>query len=203
MFNILNMILLGIAIAAPIGPVSMLYIQKVLIGGFKTGFLSGTGIATAHAVFATLAIFGITTLNDFSTPMKSFISLIASCYLIYISTKSIISQKQLTLDIHFKVEKNYYLLKFLSITLANPMTIISFISYCSSSAYFQVNHNLIFKLFCVSGIFLGSLFWWLGFATLTLWLRKKIDNHFLSRLNIVFSIITICLGIKSIISINL
>lgn len=56
---LLKGILLGLAIAAPVGPIGLLSIQNTLRRGFKAGFITGMGAATADAAFAVAALFGL------------------------------------------------------------------------------------------------------------------------------------------------
>jgi threonine/homoserine/homoserine lactone efflux protein len=46
---------LGLSIAAPIGPTSLLCIQRTLAGGLPTGLATGLGVATVHLTYGTLA----------------------------------------------------------------------------------------------------------------------------------------------------
>src|SRR5436305_7147271 len=50
---------LGLAVAAPVGPMSLLCIRWTLAAGFATGLFSGLGIATADALYGAIAAFGL------------------------------------------------------------------------------------------------------------------------------------------------
>ena len=55
-----NGIAIGLAVAAPIGPVNLIVIRRTLRYGQLNGFLSGAGAATGDAIFAAIAAFGLT-----------------------------------------------------------------------------------------------------------------------------------------------
>lgn len=55
-------LLLGLAVAAPVGPIGVLCIQRSLAGGFWAGFGGGIGTAVADAVYAGLAAAGFAVL---------------------------------------------------------------------------------------------------------------------------------------------
>ena len=65
MFYLLKAWLLGIAIAAPIGPIGMLCVNKTLEVGFIGACLVGLGAALADAVYGCVTAFGLNTISTF------------------------------------------------------------------------------------------------------------------------------------------
>lgn len=57
---LLKGIILGLSIAAPVGPIGFLCIRRTLAQGRISGLLSGLGTATADAIYSTIAAFGLT-----------------------------------------------------------------------------------------------------------------------------------------------
>ncbi|MEN9061867.1 LysE family transporter [Ponticoccus litoralis] len=55
----LKSVLLGLAIAAPLGPIGALCINRTLERGFIAGAAGGLGAALADGVYATLAAVGL------------------------------------------------------------------------------------------------------------------------------------------------
>ncbi len=58
-------LLIGLAIAAPVGPIGVLCIRRTLAEGRATGFVSGLGAATADAFYGAVAGFGLTLVSVF------------------------------------------------------------------------------------------------------------------------------------------
>ena len=56
---------LGLAVAAPVGPMSLLCMRRTLAGGFCAGLLSGLGVATADALYGAVAAFGLVAIAGF------------------------------------------------------------------------------------------------------------------------------------------
>lgn len=50
---------MGFSIAAPVGPIGMLCIQRTLSRGFRSGFATGIGAACADMVYGLLGALGI------------------------------------------------------------------------------------------------------------------------------------------------
>lgn len=57
--DILKAFLIGICASAPIGPISILVIQKTLNKGHKAGFITGLGACLVDTVFSIIAIFAL------------------------------------------------------------------------------------------------------------------------------------------------
>ena len=66
--------LIGIAVAAPVGAMGVLCIQRTLASGWRAGVATGLGIATGDAVYAACAAFGVAALSAwlvaFQTPLR-------------------------------------------------------------------------------------------------------------------------------------
>jgi threonine/homoserine/homoserine lactone efflux protein len=57
-------LLIGLSIAAPVGPIGVLCIRRILAEGRLKGFLSGLGAASADMVYGAVAAFGLTVVAD-------------------------------------------------------------------------------------------------------------------------------------------
>lgn len=77
---LLKGIILGLSIAAPVGPIGVLCIRRTLAQGRISGLLSGLGTATADAIYSIIAAFGLTIVNNMLISQKYWISLIGGVY---------------------------------------------------------------------------------------------------------------------------
>src|SRR5260221_12512764 len=77
-------LLIGLSIAATIGPMSVLCIQRTLSKGYTYGMVSGLGIATADVVYGSMAAFGLTLIANFLVSQLAWIRLIGGLFLIYL-----------------------------------------------------------------------------------------------------------------------
>lgn len=60
---LLTGLIIGFAIAAPVGPIGVLCIRRTLAHGRTVGLLSGLGAATADAFYGCVAGFGLTAIS--------------------------------------------------------------------------------------------------------------------------------------------
>src|SRR5258708_26812914 len=58
-------LVIGLAFAATIGPMSILCIQRTLRNGYFYGLISSLGVATADATYSSIAGFGLTVISNF------------------------------------------------------------------------------------------------------------------------------------------
>jgi L-lysine exporter family protein LysE/ArgO len=54
----------GVALAAPIGPINVEIVRRCLRGGFRSGWLVGAGAVSADTLYAVLVVSGLTPLAD-------------------------------------------------------------------------------------------------------------------------------------------
>jgi threonine/homoserine/homoserine lactone efflux protein len=78
----------GFVITVPIGPMSVLCIQRALVYGAVAGFATGLGAATVLAVYTTCAVLGV---GPVITPVlgnsQAFISVVSACLLLWFAAR--------------------------------------------------------------------------------------------------------------------
>ncbi|MDQ0492822.1 LysE family translocator [Paenibacillus brasilensis] len=153
-------ILLGLSIAAPLGPVSILCVKKTMISGFKTGLLSGLGAATADAVYGSIAGLGLSALTNFLIEYKTVLQAIAGLFICFLGIKSLLHTPTTERSEPHSREcsLNSYAGTLL-LTLSNPMTIVFFLGVFGASGIL-LSHTSSDIPFLIVGVFLGSALWW-------------------------------------------
>src|SRR5579864_7599985 len=71
----------GLIIAAPVGPVNVLCIQRTIEKSWKSGILSGLGAAVADGLYGAVAGFGISLVIQFLIREEFWIRLIGGIFL--------------------------------------------------------------------------------------------------------------------------
>jgi threonine/homoserine/homoserine lactone efflux protein len=84
--------LIGISIAAPVGPIGLLTIRRTLAFGRIAGFMSGLGAASADAIFGSIAAFGITAISSVLIGAKVYLGVIGGLFLIYLGWQTFTSK---------------------------------------------------------------------------------------------------------------
>ena len=122
-------LILGFSVAAPVGPIGVLCINRTINKNFAAGFVSGLGAATADLIYGLIAGLGLTVISTFLIDQKMWIQLIGLFFLIYLGLKTIMKKES---DIEFKSLVDNGLLKdyfsTLILTITNPITILFFVA---------------------------------------------------------------------------
>ena len=76
-------LLVGFAVAAPIGPMGLLCIQRTLASGMKTGVSTGLGAATANVACGALILLGMDTFSPWIDSSRRLFSVLSGFYLLW------------------------------------------------------------------------------------------------------------------------
>ncbi len=159
-------IMIGFAIAAPVGPIGLLCIQRTLARGRWSGVLSGMGAASADALYGCIAGFGLAALAGLLLAWQTELQIVGGLFLLYLGGKTwrmppaiAPAQAQPT-----RVGLLGDYLSTLALTLTNPVTILAFLAIFAGLGLAAEQQDFIAAAWLVSGVFLGSLLWWLFLA---------------------------------------
>lgn len=181
-------IVLGLTIAAPVGPIGLLCIRRTLSHGWRAGFVSGLGAATADVCYGMLAVFGLTALTQFQRPA----AVIGGFLLLYMGWQTM---RMVPTQTATAKPGNMYL-STLALTITNPATILVFIGLFSGiSGVGQLSQTAAIAL--VAGVGVGSALWWLTVSHLTTWLGRDITPQGMLWMNRLSGIIIIGFGIAA------
>ncbi|MCP5098054.1 MAG: LysE family transporter [Chloroflexi bacterium] len=190
-------ILIGFAIAAPVGPIGLLCIQRTLAYGRRVGFVSGLGAASADAIYGMIAGLGLTAVSGFLVQQQSWLRLIGGLFLCYLGIKTIMSHRQETaVDAptpHQGMVSAY--VSILALTLTNPITILSFVAVFAGLGLATADLAAGTAVLFVLGVFSGSALWWLLLSGGAGLFRNRIQTHHLAWINRVSGAIILTFGI--------
>src|SRR5919206_4525412 len=74
-------LVVGLAVAAPVGPIGVLCIRRTLADGRAAGLVSGLGAATADAIYGCIAGFGLTFISSLLISQHFWLRLIGGAFL--------------------------------------------------------------------------------------------------------------------------
>ena len=153
--------IIGIAIAAPVGPIGLLCIQRTLNNGRLNGFVSGLGAATADAFYGSIAGFGLTAISDFFVSQQFWFRLVGGAFILFLGARIFFSKpaEQAAADNRFGLLGSYGTTFLL--TLTNPLTILSFAAVFSGLGIVSASSDYGSAGLLILGVFLGSTAWWL------------------------------------------
>src|SRR3989344_5776045 len=121
-------LIIGFSIAAPVGPIGVLCIQRTIAYGKISGLFTGLGAATADGLYGAVAAFGLTIISNFLVGQQFWFRLIGGAFLLYLGIKTFMSkpEEKTATENHKGLLSDYFSTIFL--TLTNPTTILSFVA---------------------------------------------------------------------------
>ncbi|MZQ82540.1 LysE family transporter [Paenibacillus sp. 5J-6] len=161
---LLKGILLGLSIAAPVGPIGILCIRRTITLGRLHGFLSGLGAATADAFYGFIAGFGLTLVTSFLLDQKVLLQAVGGLFLIYLGAQTFRSRPATEAA---KASGDTLLKSYAStlmLTITNPMTIMSFLGAFAGLGMGGAQTGMAAAIALVIGVFAGSALWWLALS---------------------------------------
>lgn len=156
---------IGLSVAAAIGPMSVLCMQRTMNKGFLYGLISGLGIATADGLYSSVAGLGLTVIGGFLLSQQLWIHLIGGLFLLYLGGKTMLTKpaERAAQTTQSSGPTNFVwaYISTLLLTLTNPLTILSFAAiFAGLGAGGSRPGSEREALLMIGGVFLGSLLWW-------------------------------------------
>jgi threonine/homoserine/homoserine lactone efflux protein len=190
--------LIGLSIAAPVGPIGVLCIRRSLNHGMLIGFFTGLGAATADCFYGAIAGFGLTLLSGVLVKMSTLLQIFGGVFLWYLGFKTFFrgGNKEEGDGDSVKLVHAYITTFFL--TLTNPATIISFVAVFAGLGIGGSAGNYTSATLLTLGVFVGSAAWWLLLSNVVSLLRLKITNPIKSLINTASAVILVLFGIYAV-----
>lgn len=184
---LLQSLLIGLSIAAPVGPIGLLVIQRTLQHGVAAGLATGLGAAVADALYGAVGAFGVTTLIDALQAARLPLALGGGAFLLWLAWRTWqappAAQAAGPRDARglFGSFAGTFVL-----TLSNPATIFSFIAIFGSLGARAAGAS---PWTLVLGVLLGSALWWLLLCAVVSRLRARFDAAWQRRVNRVSALL--------------
>ena len=193
-------LLIGLSIAATVGPMSVLCMQRTVYKGQLYGLVSGLGIATADAVYGGIAAFGVALIANFLVSQQLWIRLIGGVFLLYLGIKTLLTRPA---ERAASASANGFVGAYVStflLTLTNPLTILSFAAIFAGIGVGGASKSYLSATIVVAGVFTGSTLWWCILTGGISLLRGKFTARWLLWINRISGVIIALFGIAALVS---
>jgi threonine/homoserine/homoserine lactone efflux protein len=155
-------LIIGLSIAAPVGPIGVLCIRRTLADGRAIGFASGLGAATADAVYGAVAAFGLSLVTIALVEQRVWLQAAGGVFLCYLGVRTWMAVPRVASG--GPADGRGLAAAWAStfaLTLTNPTTIISFAAIFAGLGLGRRVGGYGAAPVVVLGVFLGSALWWL------------------------------------------
>jgi len=154
---------IGMAVAAPVGPMSLLCIHRTLDHGQRSGLVFGAGVAAADLTYAAIAAFGVTAVSSVLLAGTAWIRLVGSVLLIILGVRiALAAPRTDNRSASARSGRRVFLTAY-GLTMTNPPTILFFAGiFAAVASMASASQSITFAV----GVFAGSMLWWLILTTL-------------------------------------
>lgn len=193
---------IGLAIAAPVGPIGVLCIRRTLADGRIVGFVTGLGAATADLTYGAVAGFGLTFVSGLIVGQQQWIRLIGGVFLCYLGARTLLSrptERSAPMASSASSLGSAYI-STLFLTLTNPTTILSFAAIFAGLGVASASGDYLSSGALVAGVGLGSALWWLILSGGVNLLRSRIDTRALAWVHRISGIVLLGFGLTALAS---
>jgi threonine/homoserine/homoserine lactone efflux protein len=188
-------LVIGFLIAAPVGPVNVLCIQRAIERGFWGGIAAGIGSVLGDGLIALMAGLGVGAVSGAIESHRAIIQIVGGLALIAFGIKLYITKPRIQLvsdadaakarlrDFAWDIPQTFFL------TITNPGALLGlFAVFGGVSTYVEVHSN-IDVLFMVAAIMAGSMIWWIALSELISRYRYFFNSDKLQTINRVAGIL--------------
>ncbi len=181
-------IVIGILVAAPVGPVNVLCIQRALERGFVAGVAAGLGAVLGDVLVALSASLGVGAISGAVRTHRNIIQIVGGLALLVfgwrlcMKTPQIIGSARQTTPASFAsaiwdVPKTFFL------TITNPGAVLGLFAIFGGIGTFVELRGYIDAFVLVGAIALGSLAWWVFLSLLISRFRHRVAGNGLASIN--------------------
>lgn len=196
-------LVVGFAIAAPVGPIGMLVVRRTLAEGRLLGLLTGLGAAAADSLYGCVGAFGLTVISSLLMGYAFWTKLIGGLFLVYLGISSFRTKPREESTGGSKVRYATAFLSTMVLTLANPATILSFMAVFAGLGLGTKPGDYGAAGIVVAGVFAGSALWWLLLSGGVALMRHKLTSGTMQWLNYGSGTFLTAFGIYALASLTL
>lgn len=189
---------IGLLVAAPIGPVNVLCIQRAVTNGFWGGIAAGLGAVLGDGLLAAIAAFSVTAISELMISHSGAIQLFGGALLIIFGIGLLFARPMLIVQPGQKshlwdhwgiIPQTFFL------TISNPGAILGMIALVGGlGSLIGGLDTYLEALILVASIMGGSFLWWLGLCELIATIRHRLTENRLKLINRVAGTILLSFG---------
>jgi threonine/homoserine/homoserine lactone efflux protein len=193
-------IVIGVLVAAPVGPVNVLCIQRAIERGFFGGLAAGIGAMLGDGLIALFASLGVGAISGAIEYHRRAIQIIGGLALMAFGVKLYVTTPRLQSvqsdaesatslrDYAWDIPKTFFL------TITNPGAVLGLFAIFGGVSTFVEVHSYVDALTMVASIMGGSFLWWLGLSHLIGRLRHRFSPTHLAYTNHIAGVLLIGFG---------
>lgn len=180
---------MGLAIAAPLGPVNIVAIRATLRCGLAGGLAAGAGAVVADSAFAAVAAFGLQWIADLFSRYAVPIAIVGGLLLVVIGVRTALTHVSAEMlreapEAAAPHELARLTATTISTTITNPGALLGVLAvFGAMGDVLAMQPGWADASLVVAGFAAGGGLWWLGLSVGIHRLRQRLSARFLDRVN--------------------
>ena len=173
---------IGLAMAAPLGPVNLIVIRTALRHDLKVAFLAGLGAVLADVLIAGIAAYGIQSIAHLILNYSKYLQIAGGVFLVVLGIRTARTHFA-TSDLANGPHSARLGLTF-SLSVTNPGLVLGYLAIFSSlSTHLALGASPFRPAIVLLGIALGGALWWLLLSFFIGKLKTRLGTSTLDRIN--------------------
>jgi threonine/homoserine/homoserine lactone efflux protein len=189
---------LGLAVAAPVGPMSLLCMRQTLERGFLAGMVSGLGVATADGLYGAVAAFGLVAITEVLIGQHAWLRVIGGLVMVYLGVGAMRSRPAEAKSVANSGGLARSYAGTFGLTMMNPSTILSFAALFAGLGLGGTDWDGSTAVMLVAGVFVGSTLWWLAITGGLSLARSRLSTRVQHALNVAAGLVLVGFGLLAI-----
>ncbi len=193
-------LIIGVLVAAPVGPVNVLCIQRAIERGFWGGIAAGLGAVIGDGLIALCAGLGVGAISGAIAHHRNAIEIIGGLALLAFGAKLYMTAPKLTpavmiddantslKDFIWDIPQTFFL------TITNPGAVLGLFAIFGGISTFVEVQSMIDVLTMVAAIVAGSLAWWIFLSNIIARNRHRFDARKLGLINRIAGLLLLVFG---------
>lgn len=188
-------LIVGFALAAPVGPVGVLCIRRSLVDGRIAAFLASLGAALADTAFGLAGAFGLGLVSGLLQTYERPLALFGGLFLLVLGAQTWRSPVRLDpvplTPLGFLRDFGGTFLT----AIANPATVAGTVGAFAAMGLTGIESDGGAVATVVGGVFVGSALWWFTLASLAAATKGRLPEGWISRINHVSGVLLTLFGL--------
>jgi threonine/homoserine/homoserine lactone efflux protein len=190
-----NALILGFAIAVPVGPVSLLCMQRTLTLGRAAGLATGLGVAAADAFYAVLVAGGLSVAAELLMAQAPWLTFGAGICLVFLGILILRASPSAAASGTFEGTLGWSFMSGFLLTVTNPVAIVLLVAGFAVLGLAASEIDLRRGALLVAGIFLGSTLWWVTLVAGVSLIHRQIAPATVRWINRAAGLVIVLFGI--------
>jgi threonine/homoserine/homoserine lactone efflux protein len=188
----------GLLLALPFGPVNLLGLQRAIEGGFFAGMAAGIGIMLGDALIALCAALGVNTISGAIRQYRGVLQFLGGLALLGAGIKLYFVPKALAT--HTEAARSrlrdyvWDIPTMFVLTITNPGAVLGLMAIYAGVSSFAEVETVLDALTMVAAIMGGSFLYWFVVSERIAFVRHRLDEVQLGRINALAGLVLIGFG---------